>query len=608
MTGSNTDSPSPQKAPRLSVVMATFNRRHILPRALESIFAQDLPANEYELIVVVDGASDGTAEYLRGLRPTCTLRIIEQPNQGQGIAFNRGIAAARGEIVLLMDDDLVLDPSNFRCHLQSHHGDALVVHGPVYVADDSADTFATAWIRKVVAAEIKRWERGWIWPDDANMDPNYSVSRAAFLASGGFDETLRWRHTAELGVRLAKMGLRTVYEPGAIAHHLYVKTSAQLLDVQISSWGREEIALVRMHPELRPHSALAQIGAASGWKRVGLQLTARSPVSPDSLLRPAMALLERTRFSSTLRKIGLRLFEKCVAIRFLRSAQETAGWENLQRDFGARVPVLMYHHVGPPLENFDPDLTVSAQQFEAHIRFLARRGYFGIRPSDWLAWIQENKSLPAKPMLLTFDDAFEDLKDSVFPLLERYGFGGLVFVATNCVGKTNRWDKPRGFTLRSCLTAEQIQYWSAKRIDFGAHSRNHPDLTKLAESEVRGELAGSRADLEEIVGAPVISFAYPFGHYDDAAASCAQAQFALSFTTDDGLNNLRTDRSRLHRNMVYAWDTPLDLEFLVRLGWNPLRSLNLGIRNRLRRIPFLRKLWKSLPRKNSVRYGLNRPS
>ena len=599
--GDSLESPSTPEVPRLSVVMATFNRRSILPRTLESIFAQDLPANEYELIVVVDGSSDGTVEYLRSLRPPCTLHIIEQPNRGLAIALNRGISAARGEIVLLMDDDLVLHSSNFRSHLQAHHGDPLVVHGPVYVAEDSADTFATEWIREVVADEVKRWERGWTWPDDANIDPNYSVPRAALLAAGGYDESFKWRQNTELGVRLAKMGIRTVYEPGAIAHHLYVKTSAQLLNVQVSSWGREEIALVRKHPELRPHSVLAQIGVASGWKRAGLQLTAQSPVSPDKLLQPAMAVLERARFSSRLRRLGLRMFEKCVAIRFFRSAQETAGWENLQRDFGARIPVLMYHHVGRPLENFDPDLTVSTQQFETHIRFLARRGYFGIRISDWLAWIQEAKPLPARPMLLTFDDAFEDLKDSVFPVLERYGFGGLVFVATNCVGKTNRWDEPRGFTLRACLTAEQIQYWSAKGIDFGAHSRNHPDLTTLSESEVRDELAGSRADLEEIVGAPVISFAYPFGHYDDAAARCAQEQFALSFTTDDGLNNLRTDRSRLHRNMVYAWDTPLDLEFLVRLGWNPLRSLNLGIRNRLRRVPFLRKLWKSLCRKMSVR-------
>lgn len=587
--------------PELSVVMPTFNRCRLLPRTLASIFAQDLPPDEYELIIVVDGSTDGTGEYLRSLQPACTLRIIEQSNQGLACALNRGIAAARGRIVLLMDDDLELNRSNFRSHLQAHHGEGLVVHGPVLVAEDSTDSFATEWIRGVIGDEIKRWERGWTWPDDANIDPNYSISRAALLASGGYDEAFKWRQNTELGLRLAKMGLKFIYEPGAIAHHLYVKTSEQLLNVQVRSWGREEIALLRKHPELRPYSKLAEIGDASAWKRAAIRFAAQSPVAPDALLRPVFALLERARFSSALRNLGLRLFQRCLGICFFRSASDTAGWRNLQSDFGTRIPVLMYHHIGPPHQNFDRDLTVSTERFEAQIRFLARRGYHGIRPSDWLAWVEEGKPLPAKPMLLTFDDAFEDLKDSVFPLLQRYGFGGLVFVATSFVGKTNLWDEPRGFSLLPCLSAEQIRCWSTQGIDFGAHSRNHPDLTKLAEPEVRNELAGSRADLEKIIGAPVCSFAYPFGYYDDVAAKCAQEQFALSFTTDDGLNNLRTDRSRLHRNMVYAWDTPLDLELLVRLGRNPVRELNLRLRKRLRKIPWLKKMWKWLRRNKNVR-------
>src|ERR1035438_8423532 len=86
--------------PQLSVVMATYNRRHILPRAIDSIFKQDLPPTEYELIVVVDGSNDGTTEYLKSLLPPCPLQIIEQTNRGLAVALNRGISAARGKIVL----------------------------------------------------------------------------------------------------------------------------------------------------------------------------------------------------------------------------------------------------------------------------------------------------------------------------------------------------------------------------------------------------------------------------------------------------------------------------------------------------------------------------
>ncbi len=581
--------------PQLSVVMATFNRRQILPRAVDSIFAQDLPPSEYELIVVVDGSNDGTTEYLRSLRPACALRIIEQPNQGIAAALNRGVAIARGRIVLLVDDDDALHPSNFRAHLDAHAAkDSLVVLGPRYIADESAKSLVTEWIRECVAEEISRWEQKWKWPEDANIDPNYSVPRAAFLASGGYDENLKWRHSTELGVRLAKMGLKFVYEPHAICHHRYFKTANQLLRIQIRSWGAEEISLVRKHPELRPHSALAGIVNASGWKRIAVQATACSPVSPDILLQPVFALLNRFPFWSPVRKLGVRLLWKRIAIYFLRGAVETVGWHTLQDEFGKRLPVLMYHHIGPPRPNSDRDLTVSTERFEAQMRFLARRGYIGIRPSDWLAWVRNGKPLPEKPMLLTFDDAFEELTDHAFPVLERYGFGGLVFVVTNCVGGTNLWDEPRGFALRRCLTAAQIQDWSVKGIDFGAHSRNHPDLTTLAESGLRDELEGSRSALEKIIGTPVVSFAYPYGHYDAATAKCAREYFNLAFTIENGLNTLRTDLGRLHRNMVYAWDTPLDLEFLVRLGWNPVRTLSISLRKRLRRIWFLKVLWRLL--------------
>ena len=578
--------------PQLSVVMATYNRRYILPRAIDSIFKQDLSPTEYELIVVVDGSHDGTTEYLKSLLPPCPLQIIEQENSGLAIALNRGIAASRGRIVILVDDDLVLDPSNFRIHLEAHAAsDSLLVHGPVYVAKESADNFATDWIREVVDDEIKRWEKGWTWPDDANIDPNYSIPRAALIASGGYDEIFKWRQNSEFGVRLVKSGIKVVYEPRALCYHVYSKTPKQLLNIQIRSWGREEIALLRKHPELRPYSPLALLGDDSPWKRFAIQIIARSPVSPDLFLRPSFAITEWFYSWAPSRKVGMFLMRKRIVIQFFRSAAESAGWHQLQSSFGKRLPVLMYHHVGPPQKNFDPDLTIPTDKFKAQIRYLAMRGYVGIRPSDWLAWVREGKPLPEKPMLLTFDDAFEDLNDHVFPVLQHYGFGGLVFVATHHVGRTNIWDEARGFDLLPCLGADQIRQAASDGIDFGAHSRSHPDLTKTEETKINEELAGSRSDLVHIVGDQVTSFAYPYGHYDEKAAVCAERHFEMSFTTDDGLNTLRTPLNLLHRNMVYAWDKSLDLEFLVRLGCNPVRSLTLRLRKRLR---FLKVAWRKL--------------
>ena len=76
------------------MVISTYNRRDALvSKCLPAIFTQDLPADEYEVIVIVDGSTDGTGAALRELHPACALRIIEQPNRGLSAARNTGIAS-----------------------------------------------------------------------------------------------------------------------------------------------------------------------------------------------------------------------------------------------------------------------------------------------------------------------------------------------------------------------------------------------------------------------------------------------------------------------------------------------------------------------------------
>ncbi len=100
--------------PAISVVVATYNRRAVLARTLPTLFAQDLPPGQYEVIVVVDGSTDGTAEWLRGLRPRQAFRVLEQPNLGPAAARNAGLAAARGGLILFLDDDILCGPTLLR--------------------------------------------------------------------------------------------------------------------------------------------------------------------------------------------------------------------------------------------------------------------------------------------------------------------------------------------------------------------------------------------------------------------------------------------------------------------------------------------------------------
>src|SRR6266852_4114083 len=102
---------------KISVIIPTFNRRDVITRTLPTLFNQDFPKNEYEVIVVIDGAIDDTAEMLQRFAPTCAFRFCEQPNQGQAVAKNAAADLARGELLLFLDDDLICDATLLREHV-----------------------------------------------------------------------------------------------------------------------------------------------------------------------------------------------------------------------------------------------------------------------------------------------------------------------------------------------------------------------------------------------------------------------------------------------------------------------------------------------------------
>lgn len=126
---------------KVSVVIPTFNRRRVLERTLPSLLAQDFPPENYEVIVVVDGSTDGTAQMLRDCKPMCSFRVLDSEHRGPGAARNVGIRAAVGELVLFLDDDFICTPGLLRQHCASHpDSEPLLVHGSIYVAPESSKT------------------------------------------------------------------------------------------------------------------------------------------------------------------------------------------------------------------------------------------------------------------------------------------------------------------------------------------------------------------------------------------------------------------------------------------------------------------------------------
>lgn len=581
--------------PQLSVIIATCNRREVLlSKSLPSVFNQDLSPDKYEVIVIVDGSTDGTGAALRELNPSCSLRIVEQQNRGLSKSRNIGIELARGEFVTFVDDDIICSPNVFRLHIEAHKKTyrgtgPVVVHGAIYQAPGMPVSILAnaneAWYARYNSRLSANG--GAIWPEGVYLISNSSIPRSTLIECGGLDEKLLAMDDFELGLRLWKSGVKFKYLPEAVAYELSVKSLKSFLIKDGEAFGRTEVLLSRKYPDYRVRSGLlTSVSKTVWWRRFPRRMALQMPFSPAHLLRMPIWACERLCRYRAMQKAGLLLLEIGRRLNELRAAMKEAGsWKQFKSEFAMRLPVLLYHHVGPEQRGTHASLTVSPEKFERQVRWLAARGYKGICPADWLRWRREGKGLPERPVLFTFDDGYADLAEFALPVLRRYGFGAAVFIVTGQLGGTNAWDEALGSGTHRLMTAEQIRYWSAQGIEFGAHSRSHADLTCVTQEKLEGEVLGSKADLVGLLGKPVGAFAYPFGFHDEEAVNCARGAFDLAFGIDPdepGINTLDTDPCLLRRTMVQTRDSVIDLLCRVHWGYSPIQRSRAAVRLRSR--------------------------
>jgi GT2 family glycosyltransferase len=322
----------------ISVVIPTYQRRNILARTLPTVLGQELPIHQYEVIVVVDGSTDGTIEFLRSIdTPRCALRVIEQLNGGQASARNTGLRAAKGEIVLFLDDDLLSGPTLLREHLHAHEkAGNWVISGNILPASESHDLAGdlTAAFCEHLSSVATRGAQGARWPQVA-CGANDSVRLSLLLRAGGFDERFTWAcEDLELGLRLWRMGARVRYQPKAIVHHIHSKSALDMVTRDAVRFGRNELLLCRTHPEYRPYSPLSDLFQGRYSRRLSRQFVARLPISLEPFLRIPYALAERLHWHRIGKQVGLRLLRARITIERLRSAVREAGsWHALRREF-----------------------------------------------------------------------------------------------------------------------------------------------------------------------------------------------------------------------------------------------------------------------------------
>ena len=541
---------------------------------------QDYPADAFEVIVVDDGSEDGTAEWARSLRPGCHLEVVRRPPRGPAAARNAGIAAAGGEVLLFLDDDIVSEGNLLREHAMAHsEAPAEVAHGYISTASDSP--------RTLVAMSTSVWydrrhsllldHGGVLQSGHIYLNANTSYPAQVMAEVGGFDEEMSSLEDVELGLRLTKLGTLVRYRPQARAYELYVKSSRSFVR-EARAQAEAEVMIARKHPKHRPYRALSSSDPPPFTSAAARYLFRRLPTGSEGVLDLPTMAAERVITRPRARAAGDRLLAIQRQVAFDRAASRFAGSaRGLEAEFARYLPVLLYHRVGPPVRDLHPDLTVSPDRFARHLSWLRHRGYVSVTPSQWHEWRLGRGNLPHKPILLTFDDGYAELAEYAFPLLRRYGFGATVFIVTQRIGAISDWNAPFRPHVPT-LKHEQILRWSQAGIDFQSHGRTHRDLSTLGDADIKDEILGSRTDLEEIVGYPVKAFAYPFGSRSAAAEHAVRTAYDLAFLDYGKVNVLTTPPHELRRAGVGPHDSGPGVEWRVWSGQRPLGA----IRDRLR--------------------------
>lgn len=255
--------------------------------------------------------------------------------------------------------------------------------------------------------------------------------------------------------------------------------------------------------------------------------------------------------------IGMGTLLEQVAPQMLAYLNASPFPEINQRARLARVPVIMYHDILPEKKVF---FDVTPEEFEQRLQLIKQKGLTPISMDQLVTHLRTGLPLPAKPILLTFDDGYSGHYDYVYPLLKKYSYPALFAIYTAKVGKHMG---------RSSLTWEQLREMAKDPlITISSHSVNHKVMAGLTPGELAIETQESKRLLETELGVPVRYFTYPEGKYDaQAVEAVKQAGYAAGLTMDDNDERLagqsdnllaigRIGQSRLIEMLDVAWGGP----------------------------------------------------
>ncbi len=206
------------------------------------------------------------------------------------------------------------------------------------------------------------------------------------------------------------------------------------------------------------------------------------------------------------------------------------------------VAILMYHSIrvyNNSADKIGTGLSVPQSIFDTEMKALKDSGFQSISLSNYYSG-----KLPAKPVVISFDDGYDNAYTQAFPVLKKYGYIGIFYIITGKINTT-------GY-----LNDLQIKEMAGSGMIFGDHTISHPDLTNISNSKLTRELVESKSKLEHLVGSRITDFCYPSGKYNFRVEAAVRSAGFLTATTTKSPSSLKfSDFLRLPRLRISNTDT-----------------------------------------------------
>lgn len=248
-------------------------------------------------------------------------------------------------------------------------------------------------------------------------------------------------------------------------------------------------------------------------------------------------------------------------------------WNWWRRRVSGGIPALMYHKIGDyPKGSRLKSLWITACAFRRQMEFLKRQGYTTLTFTELRDASDGKLLMPAKPVLVTFDDGYANNYTLAYPILKELGLKANIFLVYETIGTHNAWHSPESEPWIEMLTWAQVkEMQDSGVIEMGSHTMSHRNLPAIPADDARWEISESKRRLEETLGREMVGFAYPYGagaYVPEVRRLAREAGYRYDFGIKQGISSLpwTPESGPLKRLYVRGDDTMFDFHLNLTRG------------------------------------------